>query len=67
MFKNGNTGQTYGTTSLTTNGANIRAPFSTQVYLEDVAYGDYFEIFVRNTSSTDACVLNQLSAYVDSR
>lgn len=51
----------------TTNGANIRQPFSTPVYLDDVDVNDYFSIYIRNISGTQSVTLRSLNAYVDSR
>ena len=56
IVKNGATGTQYGATTIRTVTSDQPFPFSIIVYLSDIAANDYFELYVRNETSSGKTV-----------
>lgn len=56
IVKNGNTAARYGETTLRITTANQPFQFSFIAYLEDIAPGDYFEVFYSNSSTSNRII-----------
>jgi len=69
IVKNGVTSTRYGETTLRTTSSSSNQPyqFSTVVYLEDVAPGDYFELYLTSTTSSDVVKVIDVNWYSDSK
>jgi hypothetical protein len=59
IVKNGSAGTQYGATTIRTVTGDQPFPFSIIVYLSDIAANDYFELYVRNETSSGKTVLFQ--------
>jgi hypothetical protein len=63
LVKNGNSSIRYGETTvrISPNSANQATGFSTNIYLEEIKKGDYFEIWVTSNASGDILIIDDLN------
>jgi hypothetical protein len=64
IVKNDNTSSPYGETKLRITTANQPFQFSTVIYLEDVAKGDYFELYCSTLNNNDEVTFQDINWYV---
>ena len=57
MFKNGNTGTTYGSMNITTDQSNRAFNYSTNIYIENSVKNDFYEFYLRNTTNNSVNVI----------
>jgi len=65
IIKNGNYADRYGETSvkIMNSGSNYPHQFSTNVYLEDMSQGDYYELWITSSSNSDVYKIQDLQWY----
>jgi hypothetical protein len=67
IVKNDLTTTRYGETALRITTANQPFQFSTIIYLEDVAKGDYFELYCATNNNNDVLVFRDINCYVSAQ
>jgi len=67
IVKNDLTTTRYGETALRITTANQPFQFSTIIYLEDVAKGDYFELYCSADNNNDVLVFRDINCYVSTQ
>jgi hypothetical protein len=67
IVKNDLTTTRYGETALRITTANQPFQFSTIIYLEDVAKGDYFELYCSADNNNDVLVFRDINCYVSAQ
>jgi hypothetical protein len=67
IVKNDVTTSRYGETALRITTANQPFQFSTVIYLEDVAKGDYFELYCSSSNSDDVLIFQDINCYVSAQ
>jgi hypothetical protein len=67
IVKNDVTTSRYGETALRITTANQPFQFSTVIYLEDVAKGDYFELYCSTINNDDVLIFRDINWYVSSQ
>jgi hypothetical protein len=67
IVKNGVATTQYGPITIRNTTANGYFPFSTVVYLQDVAPNDYFEIYISSANNGDVVTLSDINWFTDAR
>jgi hypothetical protein len=67
IVKNDLTTTRYGETALRITTANQPFQFSTVIYLEDVAKGDYFELCCSTNNNNDVLIFRDINCYVSAQ